>query len=243
MHEPTSHYDGEQETTLSGVVAIVGCDGTGKSTLSANLLKHLRKQGAAERCYLGLISGEMGDKIKLLPVIGVWLERYLANKAQRAQDVKQTIPGTGTAIIMHILSCWRVTRLQRLIKLSQRGVLIVADRYPQAEILGFNYDGPGFSANSTDNWLLRKLAAREQRLYQWMSKQKPTLLIRLNIDVGTAHARKPDHSFNELRDKIEVMPRIKYNGANVIEIDASAPYSAVIGAVLKAVDTHIKKHI
>jgi len=238
MFESISHA-GEPNTTLAGVIAVVGCDGTGKSTLTADLLTRLRNKGPTERYYLGLVSGEMGDKIKRLPVFGIRFERYLAKKAQRAQDMKQKLPGTGTALIMHLLSLWRVAQLRRVMRLSRRGMLIIADRYPQAEIPGFHYDGPGITASSTDNCFLRKLAAREQKLYEWMAEQKPALIIRLNIDADTAHARKPDHSLTELRDKISVMPRLQFNGARVVDIDASAPYSEVLAAALQAVDANI----
>ncbi|NCN69586.1 MAG: hypothetical protein GW928_05180 [Rhodoferax sp.] len=227
----------EPPAFLPGVVAVVGCDGTGKSTLTADLLTHLRSKGMAERRYLGLVSGEMGDKIKNLPVIGVRLERYLAAKAQRAQDMKLKLPGTGTALVMHLLSMWRATQLRRVIRLSQRGVRVIADRYPQAEIPGFHYDGPGLTVDPTHNWLVRKLVAREQSLYQWMAQQKPALVIRLNIDADTAHARKPDHSLAELRDKSSVMPRLHFNGAQVLDLDARAPYPQVLNAALQAINT------
>ena len=79
----------DANTKLTGVIAVVGCDGTGKSTITADLLAYLQSKGQAERRYLGLISGEMGDKIKYLPFVGVRLERYLAAKAERAQDMKK----------------------------------------------------------------------------------------------------------------------------------------------------------
>lgn len=224
---------------LSGVIAVVGCDGTGKSTLTADLLTNLRRRGPAERRYMGLISGEMGDKIKHLPFIGVRLERYLAAKARRAQDMEKKLPGTFTAIVMYLFSLWRVRQLRRLMRLAQSGVLVIADRYPQAEIPGFNYDGPGLTVDRTNNWLVRRLAARELKLYQWMAEQKPALIIRLNIDADTAFARKPDHHLSELRDKIAVMPRIRYNGANVRDIDARMPYPQVLQAALQAVDAAI----
>lgn len=224
---------------LSGVVAVVGCDGTGKSTLTADLLNNLRSRGPAERRYMGLISGEMGDKIKHLPLIGVRLERYLAAKARRAQDMKKKLPGTFTAIVMYLFSLWRVRQLRRLMRLAQSGVLVIVDRYPQAEIPGFNYDGPGLTADRTNNWLVRRLAAREIKLYQWMAEQKPALIIRLNIDADTAFARKPDHHLSELRDKIAVMPRIGYHGANVCDIDSRMPYPQVLQAALQAVDAAI----
>ncbi len=225
---------------LPGVIAVVGCDGTGKSTLTADLLAYLAGLGQTERCYLGLISGEMGDKIKYLPFVGVRLERYLAAKAERAQDMKQKPAGTLTAIIMHILSMWRVSKVKRVMRLSARGVLVIADRYPQAEITGFRYDGPGMSATAQDNWLLRYIAARELKLYQWMAQQKPALIIRLNIDAATAHGRKPDHSMAELQDKIAVMPRLNYNGTKLVDIDARAPYAEVLAHALQAVKVVIK---
>jgi hypothetical protein len=115
----------------------------------------------------------------------------------------------------------------------------VADRYPQAETTGFRYDGPGMKASGQDNWLLRHIAARELKLYQWMAQQKPALIIRLNIDAATAHGRKPDHSMAELQDKIDVMPSLNYNGAKLVEIDARAPYADVWANTLKAVQAII----
>ena len=237
----SKNHDIAPPAFLAGVVAVVGCDGTGKSTLTADLLTHLRGKGMAERRYLGLVSGEMGDKIKHLPVIGVRLESYLAAKAQRAQDMKLKLPGTGTALVMHLLSMWRAAQLRRVIRLSQRGVRVIADRYPQAEISGFHYDGPGLTADPTHNWLVRKLVAREQRLYQWMARQRPALVIRLNIDAETAHARKPDHCLAELRDKSSVMSRLRFNGAQLLDLDASAPYPQVLKAALQALNIALVK--
>lgn len=228
---------GEPPALLAGVIAIVGCDGTGKSTLAADLLADLQAQGPAERRYLGLISGEMGEKIKHLPLIGRRLEHYLAGKAQRAQDLKQKLPGTGTALVMHLLSWWRVTQLRRVMRLSREGVRVIVDRFPQAEIPGFRYDGPGFTADPSNNWFLRRLVVREQKLYAWMARHRPALVIRLNIDAETAHVRKPDHSLNELRDKIAIMPRLTYNGARVVDIDTRVPYPQVLAAARRVLDT------
>lgn len=230
----------EPQAPLTGVIAVVGCDGTGKSTLSADLLINLRSKGPAVRRYLGLVSGETGDKIKSLPIIGVRLERYLAAKATRAQDMKKKLPGTGTAIIMHLLSLWRAVHLLRVESLSRKGVVVIVDRYPQAEIPGFHYDGPGVNASATDSWLIHKLSAREQKLYQWMAKKKPALVIRLNIDAETAHARKPCHDIDELRDKASIMPQLNYNGSQILDIDATAPYPQVLEAAMQAINNTIK---
>ena len=226
----------EQPVLLAGVYAVVGCDGTGKSTLTHDLLDKLRAAGPASRRYLGLVSGEMGDKIKELPFIGVRLENNLHKKANRALDMEKKLPGTGTSIIMYILSLWRALLMLRVIRQSRRHVKVITDRYPQVEIPGFHYDGPGLTVDRTGNWLVRKLAVQEHNLYQWMAKHRPSVVIRLNIDAEAAHARKPDHDLAELHDKIAVMSRLNFNGAHICDIDAATPYPQVLEAALQAIE-------
>lgn len=233
----TTQLGSELTIPLAGVFAVVGCDGTGKSTLTHDLQAKLLDKGPSKRRYLGLVSGEIGDKIKDLPFIGVRLEKNLHNKANRALDMEKKLPGTGTALIMYVLSLWRAWLMLRVIRLSKRGVQVITDRYPQVEISGFHYDGPGLDVNRSDNWLVRKLALREHRLYEWMAEHKPALVIRLNIDADCAHSRKPDHDIAELRDKISMMNRLSFNGARVCEIDATIPYPEVLAAALQAISS------
>jgi thymidylate kinase len=235
MPELTSHGT-ELPAPLTGVFAVVGCDGTGKSTLTHDLLDYLRDKGSAERRYLGLVSGEMGDKIKDLPFINMRLKNNLHKKANRALDMEKKLPGTGTALIMSLMSLWRASIMLRVIRLSRRKVKVITDRYPQVEIPGFHYDGPGLTVSRTSNWLVRNLAEREQKLYQWMADHKPSLVIRLNINAEAAHARKPDHELAELHDKIAVMTQLTFNGARVCDIDATQPYPEVLAAALEAIN-------
>jgi thymidylate kinase len=231
----TSTSPETQYTPLSRVVAIVGCDGSGKTSLVTDLVARLNTQEPTERCYMGLVSGETGDKIKKLPIIGKQLERYLAARVRRAQDMKEKVPGLFSACVMYGFSLLRVSHLRRLMKRSESGHLTIADRYPQAEFSGFHYDGPGIDAGRTESPFIQKLAKREQKLYDWMAKQRPALIIRLNVDADTAHARKSDHPLEELREKTAIMPRIKYNGTRILEIDARLPYEQVLQTALNAI--------
>lgn len=220
---------------LPGVIAVVGCDGSGKTRLVKDLVSILQRKRPAERRYMGLISGETGDKIKELPVIGVALERYLATKVRRAQDMKKKVPGPCTATVMYLFSRWRVRQLRRLKQRAESGVLIIAERFPQAEVPGFHYDGPGIAVERSDNQLVRRLARQEQQIYERMAEHRPALIIRLAIDAETAFSRKSDHPMEELRAKTEHMPRIRYNGARIFEIDARLPYDEVLQKALNAV--------
>ncbi len=232
--KPNSHIDAST-LPVAGLIAVVGCDGTGKSTLTIDLVEKLRRMGLAERRYLGLVSGETGDKIKRLPLVGPALERRLAAKAEQAQDMRNKSPGFWAALIMYGFSLWRAAHLRRARRLAQRGVLVITDRYPQAEVAGFHYDGPGLGVGRSKHRLVRKLAEREQRLYQRMATCRPALIIRLDIDVDTAYARKPDHNLTELRDKIAVMARLRFNGGSILDLDARAPYAQVLEEALHAI--------
>lgn len=234
-----SAFHGKASQDVPGVVAVVGCDGSGKTRLALDLAAALSSKQTAERHYMGLVSGETGDKIKHLPVIGLVLERYLAAKVRRAQDMEKKVPGLFTAIVMYLFSAWRVGQLDRLIKRAQSGVLVIAERYPQAEVAGFHYDGPGLAIGRSSNRIVRKLAAREQKLYDRMATQRPMIVLRLMIDAETAFARKPDHPLSELRDKIAKLPRITYNGALIVEIDSRMPYGDVLDAALTAIDENV----
>lgn len=220
---------------IAGLVAVVGCDGTGKSTLTADLVKNLQTRWATERRYLGLVSGEDGDKIKRLPIIGVWLERRLATKSSKTQSMSTKAPALWAALIMYGFSLRRKANLRKVQRLAESGVLVISDRYPQMDISGFHYDGPGIGIERVSGWLMTRLAQSERRLYQEMAQFRPQLIIRLNIDIDTAFSRKPDHDYEELKDKIAVMVQLTYNGAQILDLDSRAPYNEVLEKALAAV--------
>lgn len=126
-----------QTESISGLIAVVGCDGTGKSTLTTDLVKQLQMQWVTERRYLGLLSGEDGDKIKKLPLIGVWLERRLAAKSSKTQSMRNRSPALWAALIMFAFSLRRRVKLRRVQQLTQRGVLVVSDRFPRQKSPAF----------------------------------------------------------------------------------------------------------
>ena len=223
--------------TFENVIAVVGCDGSGKSTLTADLITHLAQQRQVEWLYLGQSSGNIGEWIKNLPLIGAAFGRYLVRKAERAHSKEASSPDTLTALVIFFLSVWRAHKFRRMLKLSRRGVLVIADRYPQAEVPGFYFDGQGLNSANAQSWLARQLLKQETRLYQWMASHLPTLLIRLNIDAETAHSRKPDHKLSMLQDKVRVIPTLQFNGAPILDLNGRDPYPQVLDAALKAIHT------
>ena len=222
---------------LDRVIAVVGCDGAGKSTLTADLYAGLQGEGRTEFLYLGQDSGNILRRILGLPLIGPAIGRYLVRRSRRAHGDgdKSAAPDAITALVIHLLSQWRRHKFRRMLALNRRGVVVIADRYPQAEVPGFYFDGPGLVAGHASSAFIRWLAGREQRLYADMARHAPALLIRLNVDAETAHARKPDHKLAMLRDKVGVIPTLRFNGARIVDLDGQAPYAEVLRAAWAAV--------
>lgn len=218
------------------LIALIGCDGSGKSTLAADLVETLALQGPAQSVYLGLGSGTIGARIRAVPLIGRALERPLASRATRTRSTGERIPGLATALVVYGFSLLRRRRFRYMLRLRDAGITVVTDRYPQIDGPGF-YDGPGLSAARAGSRAVGWLAARERRMYAWMAGHRPTLVIRLNVDLATAVARKPDHDPVLLARKIAVTSQLRFQGATIVDLDARAPYAEVKAQVLDALHT------
>lgn len=224
-------------TTSGAIIAVVGCDGSGKSTLTADLFARLSEERPTELVYLGQSSGNILIWIQGLPLIGNAVGRYLLRRSTRAhaKEDKAASQDITTALVIYLLSRWRHHKFRRMLALSRRGVVVIADRYPQAEVPGFYFDGTGLAATDATKGFVRWLARRELRLYRKMANHLPTLLIRLNVDAETAHARKPDHKLSMLREKANVIPTLNFNGAHILDLDGRTDYPKVLQAALTEV--------
>ena len=209
---------------MAPLIAIIGCDGSGKSTLTVDLVATLRPERRVASRYLGLGSGSIGERIRHVPLVGPTLQRRLARKGKQTRTKGGRIPGLPTALVVYAFSLLRRRRFRQALALRRRGVTVITDRYPQTDVPGF-YDGPGLSAAAAGSAPVAWLAARERRLYDWMASYKPTLVLRLNIDAETAHARKPEHDLDLLRQKVAVTPLLGFNGATIVDLDSRAPYA------------------
>ena len=217
---------------MGPLIAIIGSDGSGKSTVGDALLAWLRERGPAELCHLGKQSGNLGRAMTQWPIIGARLGRSIETKVVQAGSAKG--PRFFSSLVIYGFTVRRLRRFRRMLALRERGVAIVADRFPQLE-LPAAIDGPGFGKVRSDQGLARRLAARERRQFEWMTSHRPDIVIRLLVDVDTAFARKPDHRREALAEKVQDIPKLRFAGAPIIDIDATRPLDEVVAAAKDAV--------
>lgn len=219
---------------LAPLIAVVGSDGSGKSTLSADLLAHVQQTRTAESGYLGLGSGEQGRRIGRWPIIGPPLHRFLDGIADRLREPGEPIPGTIAARYALNKSKKRHAKFESLLDARRAGITIVTDRYPQIEVPGL-HDGP-ILAGRAPNARLAAMQVEERALYAEMAAYVPTLVIRLHVDVDTVMARKPDHDRALITRKVDTVPMLAFNGAPIVDIDATIPYADELALAIAAVD-------
>ncbi|MBY4635699.1 nucleoside triphosphate hydrolase [Sphingopyxis sp. XHP0097] len=219
---------------LAPLIAVIGSDGSGKSTLSADLLAHIQKSRPAESGYLGLGSGEQGRRIGRWPLIGPPLHRFLDGIADRLRDPDAPIPGWLAARYALRKSKKRRAKFEQLLARRRAGITIVTDRYPQIEVPGL-HDGPILAGRAMTP-RLAAMRAEEHALYAEMAAYMPTLVIRLHIDVDTGMARKPDHVRALIARKVETVPLLTMGGAPIVDLDATMPYAEELALAKAAVD-------
>ncbi|EIX7533421.1 thymidylate kinase, partial [Shigella sonnei] len=79
------------------------------------------------------------------------------------------------------------------------------------------------------------LASQERKAFHWMASHKPDLVIKLNVDLEVACARKPDHKRESLARKIAITPQLTFGGAQLVDIDANQPLEQVLVDAEKAI--------
>lgn len=222
------------------LIAVIGSDGSGKSTVCEQLLIHVKKYGPAVKVHLGKQAGNVGRAVSQLPLIGNSVGKSIVSNTKKVRSKKSRL-GMLPALVITFFVFRRLRRFRRMLALRRQGLIILTDRFPQAQIPGA-YDGPTFPVDTKGNFIVRRLAKQEHDAFRWMASHKPDLVLKLNVDLDVACSRKPDHRKDALARKIATTPQLKFEGANIVDIDANKPLDEVIASAERAIDNFMKLH-
>lgn len=217
---------------LPPLISVIGSDGSGKSTVCEHLITCIEKYGPAAMVHLGKQAGNVERVVIKFPFMGRFLKKKIdSNKIK----VDKSAPGPLAASVIMVFVMRRLLRFRRMLALRQQGKIILSDRFPQVEIPSA-FDGPTLPENITGNRFVKWIAQREWSIFHWMAEQKPDLVIKLNVDLDVAFARKPDHSRNSLAKKVAIVPLLTFPGSEVVSIDANLPLEEVLVTAEAAVN-------
>jgi hypothetical protein len=215
------------------VVALIGIDGSGKTTLVAAIQAWLGSEVDVVPIYFGTGGGRPSLMLRPFKLLVPLVARLLTTKPKGAShgEISEKAPGL---IYSAFLIVWAMlVALEKRMKLlaarraANRGLIVLADRYPQNEIVGFN-DGPLLTRLSK---VPRWLRVMELAPFAYARRLPPDLVIKLAVTAETAARREPDMDRAIIRERIADVERLTFSAARVARIDAEQPLPEVIRAV------------
>ena len=231
-----------RRTVVTGgvLVAFIGADGAGKSTMTGLVAKWLGWKVAVAATYGGSGVGSASGPRRILQRISGMLRRGgrarpSTQAATTPRDVRTTsASGSRLGVLKQViwslmLTRERRTRLTEAQRARNLGRVVLWDRFPQRQFPGLN-DGPRLA-----HWiehpsaLLRAVARYEASAFEMAERCHPDVVIKLIVPFETARTRKPDTPPDQLRRKLEIVAALGYPaGTRVVEVDASQPLEAVL---------------
>lgn len=217
------------------VVAVIGVDGSGKSTVVATIREWLGQEMDVIPIYFGTGAGRPSFILWPFKLIVPLITPLLKTKPKGSSHGKISDRPPGR-LYSALLSIWATAAaIEKRIKLSaahrgaSRGLIVITDRYPQNEIAGFN-EGPLMPRLSgLPVWLCRF----EARAYSLAQRLPPDIVIKLIVPPEVCARREPDMDPAVIMQRIEAIPQLRFTGARVVSIDAQQPLTDVICAVKK----------
>ncbi len=216
------------------IIAVVGADGSGKSTVITSLEKSLRAKVDTFHIYLG--SGDGKSSLLRLPF--QFAKNVLKSK-RKPNEIRNTDTrpvsfnklSIAKVVWAIVLAFEKKNKLNRIWQAKARGMIIVCDRYPQAQVFGIN-DGPLlFTWRTNSSKLKRKIALWEHNIYKQAESYKPDLLIKLMVDPEVAIQRKPNENLSNIMQKVDIIKNTNIPANKIVEVNSTEPLERVLNNV------------
>ena len=215
------------------VIAIVGVDGSGKTTVVAAIRAWLGSEVDVMPIYFGTGDGRPSLLLRPFKLMVPLVTRILRAKPRGAShgNVSDRPPGPLYGFLLMvwatIVAREKHNKLLAARRGANRGLVVITDRYPQSEIYGFN-DGPLLKRlTKVPHWL----GKFEDAAYALARRLRPDLVLRLDVLPETAARREPDMVPALIRERIADLQSLTFAGARTVRVDAEQPLNDVIRAV------------
>ena len=201
------------------LIAFIGQDGSGKSTVTKEMVRWLSWKLDARTFYLGA-----GEQYR-----SPWKSMIRCLKKYRKIGPVNALVGVLTA-----LDCVRIAKhgwknLNRALRFVERGGIALTDRFPQTLVRGYN-DGPRIrealmkKVPGALRGFFGRLAAREEKFVARAAAHQPDLVFKLMLSPEESLRRKPQESLEAVTRKHDFI-KTWNPGKKTLEIDATQDYA------------------
>lgn len=224
------------------VVAVVGPDGLGKSTQVDRLAQLFRWKFGCAKAYVGTGDGGGWWLRKGLQHLVFPHRRQLKAVVQRDNDgasqrsrAKEGVLAAGLAFWGVLIAIERYTVVKRAHRWATRGLIVICDRWPQAQRTGY-LDGPMIPPTLLAVRGLSVLARFEKKLYRKMEELRPHLTLHLVSDHAVSEKRKPGEITKAAFDaRLSLMAELRAQDKDIRTVDASSSVEVVTRELFKRI--------
>ena len=204
-----------KKTLLVGgkIIALVGSDGAGKSTLCNDLIKWLTFKIDTHYFYFGKRPFIKSYGRRLFSIT-----ELLFNNNAFSKYFRRLAFNVYYLLLMHK----KINMLRLAKRLRQQKSLVICDRFPQKDINDF-FDGPKLQTGNKA-WFARL----EMKQFSRFGQNGADVVFKLQLPAEIAAQRKPEHDHAIIEKKCNAVSGISFGNATVIEVDAGKPYEQVL---------------
>ena len=225
-------HGGVRRMTRRGlIVAFVGSDGPGKSTLVAALEEWLGWRLTVRTFYMGTKAPTWPTS--MLKLVGRVVRKFHRQFDEGPRSVEMPLRHTRDvflALTRVSEARDRKTRARVMSKERSKGTIAIWDRFPLEGVTidGRDMDGARIRSEfPIGGRVLRSLARWEEHLMG--SMPNPDLVIALQVDADVALSRSPDHNRTHIEAKVNAIKAFGSIGhGNVVSIYANRPFNEVL---------------
>ena len=218
------------------ILAVVGADGAGKSTVIGELYKWLSWKLKTYRNYMG--SQQPSSVTRLLELCSRIVSKVCRLWGGFAGE--NNVPGRSLLALqrfsrnLYHLSVGQDRYRRYIIAKRQagQGAIVLCDRYPLEAIWrvmeGRPMDGPQIAveAGLKMDWLTRWFSKMEQNTYRKI--HPPDYIFILHVSPQVSLQRKPDHDPKMILAKSQALKQMEKGSLHVIDVDADIPIEGVL---------------
>jgi thymidylate kinase len=216
------------------IVAFVGVDGSGKSTIAAETTRWLSGLVDVVPIYMGSGSGPGSISRRFLEFVAAAVRRVRKGRPPAVPEGPRRGHSTSTLrTIGEILWFWALSRERerkaaKARRAQNRGMIVICDRFPQSQVAG--NDGPQLAHwMQHSSSMCRATARRELAALRSVERLAPDLMVKLDVPAETSMRRKPDTPPAMVHSKIRALKLLRELGAlRTVEVDATRPYDEVL---------------
>ena len=218
------------------IAAVCGLDGSGKSSVVIAIDKNLSKHFSVKMFHLGRPRSNILTLIfKPFFVAYSYVRRLrIANKNTIIKKGKNKI-SIIYALRSVLLAYDRKIEAKKAHRYSQKGYLVICDRYPG--LLEGKMDSPRIHKDTNRNSLYQFCYRLEQALYK--SIKKADMIFHLSVSIEEAIKRNNERdkygkeTDDELRERYQTNSGVTFLSDNYNFIDATVPFNEVLSKVMK----------